>query len=583
MTKKLIIIFILTFSIFFWNTAEAKIDIDKIYNNFINRIEKENTFKKEIILLENIWKTFEKLEKKYDKKSPIQKFLKKFISLNNKKILEINEKIKTEKIKNMKFHTSLLQKENIKIKHPKYIKYLINKGFELYELNDKFEYKKDSKVLRIKFKEYYSPREINYKVLAKKSKNAKIIYKNNSYYFVEKFEIEEKIFYENAKKYFKEFITKNSRTFLKWNYYYFYDFTNYLSIVDDDGFFISDLTKTGLKMTDTLLYFDDWKYYFVKDYKEIKLINRLIIANIKNKNKFLNILIDDKKFFKDADYEQLFLSLRSYSEKLSERLTKEKKIEYIYAELIKRLKYFVWDYNKNKQVFSGILSFKNTDSVCDWYVKLFSYMLLFSWIEDFEIKKWYVFNSKDFPHIGHAWLKIWDKYYDPTFDDPIWNTKEIKKEDYLYFWLDKELFYTNRFEYKDKESFFEEYKAISLEKRNLIVEKNLFELSEKYRDTNLVKTIFYKKDLWFVAWEKITIEKLKKKMKYFEVKKDYSFIDWKSKKRIIYKIEYFTINDENIWALLMQIKEKFAKSYLLKFEQKNGSFKYYLAFVLEYK
>jgi hypothetical protein len=60
------------------------------------------------------------------------------------------------------------------------------------------------------------------------------------------------------------------------------------------------------------------------------LINKLIIANIKNKNKFLNILIDDKKFFKDDDYEELFLSLRTYSEKLSERLTKEKKIEYIY-------------------------------------------------------------------------------------------------------------------------------------------------------------------------------------------------------------------------------------------------------------
>jgi hypothetical protein len=251
--------------------------------------------------------------------------------------------------------------------------------------------------------------------------------------------------------------------------------------------------------------------------------------------------------------------------------------------LIKRLKYFVWDYNKNKQVFSWILSFKNTDSVCDWYVKLFAYMLLFSGIEDFEIKKWYVFNSKDFPYIGHAWIKIWDKYYDPTFDDPIWNKWEIKKEDYLYFWLDKELFYTNRFEYKDKEIFFEEYKKYSLEQRDLIVEKNLFDLSEKYKNTNLVKTIFYKKELWFEAWEKITIEKLKTKLKYFEVDKNYSFIDEKGKKRKIYKIEYFEINDKNAWLLLKQIKEKFLKSYLLKFEQKNGSFLYYLAFTLDYK
>jgi len=30
-----------------------------------------------------------------------------------------------------------------------------------------------------------------------------------------------------------------------------------------------------------------------------------------------------------------------------------------------------------------------------------------------------VIDAADFPNIGHAWLRIDDKYYDPTFDDPV--------------------------------------------------------------------------------------------------------------------------------------------------------------------
>jgi hypothetical protein len=83
------------------------------------------------------------LEKKYDKNSLIKNFLEKFISLNEEKIKNIKKEILVLKEKNTKYHTSVLEKENVKINHPDYIKYLVDKGFELYELNDKFEYKKD--------------------------------------------------------------------------------------------------------------------------------------------------------------------------------------------------------------------------------------------------------------------------------------------------------------------------------------------------------------------------------------------------------------------------------------------------------
>lgn len=67
MLKKLIISLIISLSFILPNITNAKIDITKIYNNFITRIEKKNSWEKEIILLENIGKTFEKILEKNKK------------------------------------------------------------------------------------------------------------------------------------------------------------------------------------------------------------------------------------------------------------------------------------------------------------------------------------------------------------------------------------------------------------------------------------------------------------------------------------------------------------------------------------
>jgi transglutaminase/protease-like cytokinesis protein 3 len=46
-------------------------------------------------------------------------------------------------------------------------------------------------------------------------------------------------------------------------------------------------------------------------------------------------------------------------------------------------------------------------------------MLAFAGIEDIEHIRGYVIDAVDFPQIGHAWVRIGNRYYDPTFDDPI--------------------------------------------------------------------------------------------------------------------------------------------------------------------
>ena len=77
------------------------------------------------------------------------------------------------------------------------------------------------------------------------------------------------------------------------------------------------------------------------------------------------------------------------------------------------------------------------------------YMLNFAWVSDTEVIRGFVIDATDFPEIWHAWVRIWNKYYDPTFDDPIGQKDTKKLENYKFFRLPKDLFYTNRFTYDD--------------------------------------------------------------------------------------------------------------------------------------
>lgn len=44
-------------------------------------------------------------------------------------------------------------------------------------------------------------------------------------------------------------------------------------------------------------------------------------------------------------------------------------------------------------------------------------------------------------------MRIGDRYYDPTFDDPIGAKTTKKASEYKYFGLPKDIFYANRYEY----------------------------------------------------------------------------------------------------------------------------------------
>ena len=242
----------------------------------------------------------------------------------------------------------------------------------------------------------------------------------------------------------------------------------------------NDLIDWWIDKETTILLLDDIQWTtFVKDYKKVKLISDSIISDIKNKQVFLNELADDKKYLSD-DTDVLFTQLKTDTINLTLWENEYTKIQKIYDYILKNVSYSKFDIN-NKYIFSWIYTYKNKSWICTWYSKLDLYMLSFAWVSNAKVIRWNVVDALDFPNIWHAWIQIWSNYYDPTFDDPIWNINTKTESEYKYFWLPKDLFYTNRFNYWTLP---ENLKTANLEDRKNYVTNELTKLQEKYSWSN---------------------------------------------------------------------------------------------------
>jgi hypothetical protein len=105
------------------------------------------------------------------------------------------------------------------------------------------------------------------------------------------------------------------------------------------------------------------------------------------------------------------------------------------------------------------------------------YLLWLSGFADVEFMPGDVIDSVDFPKIGHAWIRIDNKYYDPTFDDPVGAAENKKPENYKYFGLSRDLFYTNRYDLGTTPA---KLKTESIEFRKSQVQQNLAQVAKKY-------------------------------------------------------------------------------------------------------
>lgn len=342
---------------------------------------------------------------------------------------------------------------------------------------------------------------------------------------------------------------KNDNMFLENWVWYTYVYSQYKDLWKWIILSKNILIETWLDTKTTLLLLDDAWISFVTDYKKVKLISDYIISWITNKQEFLKELADDKKSL-HSDTDNLFLSLKAETLNLTKWLSDIGKIFKIYDYILKNISYSKIYSTDNKEIFSWINTFENKIWICGGYSKLNLYMLSFAWISDVEVKTWYVLDSPVFPNVGHAWIRIWNKYYDSTYDDPIWVTKTKTYNQYKYFALPKDLFYANKFDYGTLPSYL---KTEKLESRKSLIESNLSNISDKYENKNylLLKPFAFRKDNGLVYNDQITIKTIKNIVPSFEVN-NYKYTDNNQVKSIT-NLDYYAINDSNIETLLKQV------------------------------
>lgn len=589
--KKIIIISILSISLFFssyTNALETNSSLIKAYNSFIIKLEARFKLEEQLIILEKVKTKLDITIKTRNLSTKSIILLKELNTLNNKKILIKKKQISDIKVTST-WQVNLEYQEIQKFKNisyptfPDYISKLFSTNISYLKIiyNDKnsiYEFYDNSKIKRLVFSKYYEITDKNYNLF--KGKSGYILYNNWKFIFVDEFEIEEKIPYSKSSSYFKWVIDSTSTNYhLKDWVYNYYKFDKYIYIQDNYWFYQDILIALWLNPKDLIL-FKNWNNYsFINNYTENKLITSNYLDKIVNKAIFFDFLLDDKKTL-NYDTDKYFQELKRVTEALTNWLSKDEKIKKIYNYILENVTYTnPLDLNK-KEIFSWIDTFKNKDWVCEWYAKLMWYMLLFAWIEDIELIRWFVLNAPDFPKVWHAWLKIWDYYYDPTFDDPIWNTKTKRFDEYVYYKLPRDLFYTNRY---DLWKLPEELKTKSTEELTTIINKNLYNLISKYKDSwqNIMKYTLMLYKNWLDYNDKITILNLKKMLINYEINwTDLTFTkDWK--KTYIKKLKYYKLEDDTIQDLLKNINYELNNKYILKWNFWDWTYEYRLAYELE--
>jgi len=268
--------------------------------------------------------------------------------------------------------------------------------------------------------------------------------------------------------------------------YWLFDFSYYYYL-DDESIKYFDLSPKEMDKY-YFLYLKNWdtfknKVIFVEKTKINK--HRITVSWLNSLSKYFRT---DYQFDKKEYNERIKLLKQIYKTtiKITEGLkTNDEKISAIYKWINNNIIYDESLYNdivytnnykikaediSEKDVsHSWIMTYQNKKGVCDWISKLFVYMLMFSWIKDIQLENWYELHSG----IAHSWIKIWENYFDPTFD-----LSNKSNKIFQYYKLPKDLFYADRI---TDSSFI---KNFTQDERNEILINNYFNLVSKYWNSN---------------------------------------------------------------------------------------------------
>lgn len=487
------------------------------------------------------------------------------LTLNKAKITNLKmNKIKINKEENIFFNTSFLSD-------------LKNIWYKTLILNENLEFQ-DNGTYKFIFKKYFEVDNDNYQYFIKnKLDDAIIIRYKGKFIITNDYKIEKKYSYKELYDLFNNKVDYSDSYSLINGEYYTYKYNYYVVFDKLDGLYLSDLAWNKISLEKTLVIKNiDGTYVFSNDFKKIRLWSEKIVKNITNKTEFLYNILDDNRNFED-NYDYILADMREVTLNLIQnKTTDEDKIQVIYKRVIDNITYYKNYSDGNKQVFSWILTYKNKTWVCDGYTKIFSYMLSIAGIDDVEIKRWFAFDTTDFPNFWHAWVRIGNYYYDPTFDDPIWNDEKSNYK-YLYYKIPYELMYINRF---DGLVIDNKYKW-NLSERKKIVLKNMYDMYEKYKTYPLMMKIKNRLDLWLQYDDELTLSKLQEKVSFSEVK-NYVFYDENGKKYMIAGLNFYVLNDNDLESILFDSNVNIAKSKFFHWYDKNGKSEYRFAYNIKY-
>lgn len=333
--------------------------------------------------------------------------------------------------------------------------------------------------------------------------------------------------------------------------WYTYSFKNKYYFEDESKINKENLIYNWLYDENIFIYYDNENNLnFIKEYKKVKIVSDDLIYWFPNKYNLLKILKNNKILNSSRDDDNYFKILEVLSKQLTKDIyNNDEKIRIIYDYILKNISYSIDFTMEDYEIFSWIETYINKSWVCEWYVELFNLMLWFNNI-DSQIIIWDVIDAIDFPKIWHAWIKIGDYYYDITFDDPVWTTKTKTVEEYHYYKLPEDIFYTNRF---NKCKTPENLKTSSLEYRKNLIKTNLSKLITKYKndDYNLLKPFIFKEKYGLDPVKTVTANDIIEAIWYKDMNNYEIIIDWT--KKSVKSLNYLPIKDETIEIFLEQI------------------------------
>ncbi len=583
--KNKIILLIFVISLIFANNSFASNNIDpkleNKYNHIINKLNKKYDIDSKEDILKWLNKKIEIILSRKNLEAKKVKLLNDISKLINETLydlyIEKNKLKEREAIEKQKIlerqYISNFKKDILEVSIPKYIKDISSNNKKILILNEKSEFIDWNDIKKIKFNKFYLLDKNSYNFFKWKKWIIVFLERIKKFVFIKDYKIERKIPYSESWN-FLTLLSYDNNVIKEGNSFYSYDIEESFIINDKYWFYLTWLKDIWIDKNIDLIHRNSlWKYSFVKNNKKIYLIDEKIIFWVSEKEKFLKNVKNDKAYLTQGTNDS-FLKLKNTTEKLTFWLTREEKIKRIYWWILDNIEYSKISNLNNKKIHSGIHTYINKNWVCEWYVKLMSYMLSFAGIYDVKVIRWAVIDAQDFPEVWHAWLKIWDLYYDPTFDDAIWLEETRKYEEYIYFWLPKDLFYTNRYNLNLTPK---ELKTTSLEYRKLLVSQNLLKLVDKYKRNGylILNESIFRKKYWIWAKDKITVNKILEFFPYYEIHKGRTKINWKNK--IISKISYFEINDKNINLILLQLNYNMDWMYIFKWFNNDWTYKYIIS------